>query len=67
MFPTEGTKSLLSSYLSFPHPSAQQALTEGKALTVFSRSKQQGREEKAKLFLLKTASMEDMIPAGLTT
>lgn len=50
MLPTKGTWSLLSSYPSFPHPSTGQALTEGKALTVFSRNEQQGTEEKAMFF-----------------
>lgn len=50
MLPTEGTESLLSSYPSFPHPSTEQALTEGKTLTVFSRNEQQGTEKKSNVF-----------------
>lgn len=50
VLPTEGTKSLLSSYSQLPYPSIQHVLPKGNALTVFSRREQQWREEKAKFF-----------------
>lgn len=39
MLPAEGTKSLLSSYGSLPHPSTQQALLGGTALTAFQQER----------------------------
>lgn len=49
MLPIEGTKSLLSSCLSFPHPSTQQAVTEGKALSV-QQEQRAGERRKSKVF-----------------
>ena len=68
MLPAEGAKSLLSTYRSLPHPSTRQALLGGRALTAFQQERTAAVRRRSKgFFPPKTASTEDVMPAGLTT